>query len=68
MEKDFTELEAAERRLLERRLDILEHNWRLVDEEQKQYYPEIEFALREVRDIDAVMSTLADVKRVYGRR
>jgi len=32
MEKDFTELEAAERRLLERRLDILEHNWRLVDE------------------------------------
>jgi hypothetical protein len=66
MERQFTELEAAERQLLKTRLGILEHKWEWVDEERKQHYPDIEFTLREVRDIDAMVSTLHDVKRVYG--
>jgi hypothetical protein len=57
----MTLIEYAEYELLRKRLSILED--KLPDDAD---WPKIEFALKDVEDIDAVISTLRSITRVYG--
>jgi hypothetical protein len=57
----MTIAEYAELMLLRKRAAILEQKLPLDAE-----YPEVEFALKEVEDLEALISTLKSVGRVYG--
>ncbi len=57
----MTLVEYAEYVLLEKRLSVLEGKLPADAD-----WPEVEFTLREVEDIDAVISSLQSIRRVYG--
>ncbi len=57
----MTIAEYAELLLLRKRASILEAKLPLDHE-----FPEIEFTLKEVQDLDAFIDTLKSVRRVYG--
>ena len=59
----MTLIEYVESLLLSKRLSILEKKHPPVDND----FPEIEFALKEVEGIDALISALQSIRRVYGQ-
>jgi hypothetical protein len=58
----MTLVEYAEYELLRKRLSILGD--KLPDYHD---FPEVQFSLKEVQDIDAVISSLQSIQRVYGQ-
>jgi hypothetical protein len=58
----MTIVEYAEQILLRKRLEILE-----AEESDSDEFPDIDFTLREVQDIYALISALQSVARVYDR-
>ena len=62
----MTLLDFEEMHLLNKRLKILNQRWDMVSDELKSEYPEADFTLKEVSDIDAIISTLNVIRRMYA--
>ena len=62
----MTLLDFEEMNLLTKRLKILNQQWNMVSDESKSEYPEADFTLKEVSDIDAIISTLNVIRRMYA--
>jgi hypothetical protein len=62
----MTLLDFEEMHLLNKRLKILSQQWSIVSDESKSEYPEAEFTLKEVSDINAVIHTLNVIRRMYA--
>ena len=58
---DFEEMQ-----LLYKRWKILDQQWDMVSDESQSEYPEADFTLKEVSDIDAIISTLNVIRRMYA--
>ena len=52
--------------LLNKRWKILDQQWDMVRDECQSEYPEVEFTLKEVSDINAVIDTLNVIRRMYA--
>jgi hypothetical protein len=59
-------VEFVEMNFLRKRLKILEQKRESVSDEELETFPDFEFTFREVRDIDTFISTLMDIRYVYG--
>lgn len=62
----MTLLEYFEMHLLHKRWRILDQQWDMVRDECQSEYPEVEFKLKEVSDINAVIDTLSVIRRMYA--
>jgi hypothetical protein len=62
----FTLTEYAERELLTKRLKVLDDKWGRIGDQEQLNYRVVEFTLGEVKDINAVIDTLRNIKSVYG--
>ena len=51
--------------LLNKRWKILNQQWNMVRQSQSEY-PEAEFTLKEVSDINAIIDTLNVIRRMYA--
>ena len=52
--------------LLYKRRELLNNEWDRVGDDSQSKYPEAEFILKEVSDIDAVIDTLRVIRKMYG--
>lgn len=62
----MTLLDYMEKRLLYKRWKLLDQQWDMVSDESQSEYPEPDFTLKEVSDIDAIISTLNVIRRMYA--
>jgi hypothetical protein len=62
----MTLLDFEELRLLNKSLKILNQQWNMVSDESQSEYPEAEFTLKEVSDINAVIHPLNVIRRMYA--
>ena len=54
-----------EMHLLYKRWKILDQQWDMVSDESKSEYPEADFTLKEVSNINALIDTLGVIRRMY---
>ena len=64
----MTPLDFQEMHLLNKRWKILNQQWNMVSDESQSEYPEAEFTLKEVSDINAVIDTLNVIRRMYAAK
>jgi hypothetical protein len=62
----MTLLDYMEMQLLYKRWKLLDQQWDMVSDESKSEYPEADFTLKEVSDINAVIDTLSVIRRMYA--
>jgi hypothetical protein len=62
----MTLLDYKEMTLLHKRWKILNQQWEMVREECQSEYPDAEFTLKEVSDINALIETLGVIRRMYA--
>ena len=61
----MTLLDFEEMHLLNKRLKILNQQCSMVGDESQLEYPEPDFTLKDVSDINAIIGTLSVVRRMY---
>jgi hypothetical protein len=61
----MTLLDFEEMHLLNKRLKILNQQWSMVGDESQSEYPEADFTLKEVSNINALIDTLGVIRRMY---
>jgi hypothetical protein len=62
----MTLLDYMEMHLLYKRWKLLDQQWDMVRDESKSDYPDAEFTLKEVSNINATIDTLSVIRRMYA--
>ena len=65
MNKNFTDSNHLERRLLRARLKLLDHKWEQVAEDQRETYLDWNFTLTDVETMGAVIRNLNGIHTVH---
>jgi hypothetical protein len=63
-----TSLEYMETQLLRKRWNILNYKRNMLGDHCLIELPDAEFTMREISDIDSVIDTLQDIKKIYEDR